>query len=94
MKISELSGFLFFFLFFLPFFGEVKGQSDKINSLEKQLDSLRIKFNIPAIAYGVIRNDTIIVQNVIGYRNIETRERAQRGDLFHIGANIMGYPVL
>ena len=78
-------------VFFLTSVHKTQGQDYKNRALEKQLDSLRIKLNIPAIAYGVIRNDSIIVQNVIGYRNIETKERAQIGDLFHIGSNTKSF---
>lgn len=63
----------------------------KSKLLETELDSLRVKYNIPAIAYGVIRNDSIIVQNAIGYRNIETKEKVQITDLFHIGSNTKSF---
>ncbi len=63
----------------------------RITELEKQLNSLRVKYDIPAIAYGVVRNDSIIVKNVIGYRNIEIKEKAQTDDLFHIGSNTKSF---
>jgi CubicO group peptidase (beta-lactamase class C family) len=53
----------------------------------KQIDSIRIAHGIPSIAYGVIRNDSIIVINTVGYRDIETKERSQSEDLYHIGSN-------
>jgi len=59
--------------------------------IEKQLDSLRVEYNIPAIAYGVVRNDSIILQNVIGLRNIETKNKAKVDDLFHIGSNTKSF---
>ena len=80
MNNKLFPGFLLI-MFFLVYISETRGQTDKFKALEKQLDSLRIRFNIPAIAYGVVRNDSIIVRNVIGYRNIETQEKAQIGDL-------------
>ena len=59
---------------------------DKNTQLARQIDSMRIALNIPAVAYGVIRNDSIIALNVLGYRNIETNEKAQLNDYFHIGS--------
>jgi len=90
MNNKLFPGFLLI-MFFLVYISETRGQTDKFKALEKQLDSLRIRFNIPAIAYGVVRNDSIIVRNVIGYRNIETGEKAQVGDLFHIGSNTKSF---
>jgi len=66
-------------------------RNKNINVLEIQIDSLRSIYNIPAISYGVIRNDSVIVQNTIGYRNIETKENAQISDLFHIGSNTKAF---
>ena len=66
-------------------------QKDKSKLLEMEIDSLRVKYNIPAIAYGVIRNDSVVVENAIGYRNIETNEKVQITDLFHIGSNTKSF---
>ena len=66
-------------------------KKDFTTSIDKQIDSLRVKHNIPAISYGVIRNDTIIVQNAIGFRNLETKDEAQTDDLFHIGSNTKSF---
>lgn len=66
-------------------------RNKNINVLEIQIDSLRSIYNIPAISYGVIRNDSVIVQNTIGYRNIETKANAQISDLFHIGSNTKAF---
>ncbi len=56
-----------------------------------QIDSIRIHYNIPAISYGVIRNDSVIISNAIGYRNIETKALAEAGDLFHLGSNTKAF---
>lgn len=57
----------------------------------RQIDSVRIANNIPSIAYGVIRHDSIIVINTVGYRDILTKERAQSGDYYHIGSNTKAF---
>ena len=58
-------------------------QNDKLLLLDNKIDSMRIAFNFPAVAYGVIRNDSIIALNVLGFRDIETQEKAQQTDYFH-----------
>jgi CubicO group peptidase (beta-lactamase class C family) len=68
-----------------------QGEKQSISSVDFQIDSLRIKYNIPAISYGVIRNDTIIVGNAIGYRDIESEDEVQINDLFHIGSNTKAF---
>lgn len=57
----------------------------------RQIDSLRIAHNIPSIAYGVIRNDSIIVINTVGYRDILTKEASQSGDYYSIGSNTKSF---
>ncbi|MFC2088305.1 serine hydrolase domain-containing protein [Calditrichota bacterium] len=61
------------------------------NSIEKQIDSIRTEYNIPAVSYGVVRNDSVMVQNAIGFRDINTKEKVQTGDLFHIGSNTKAF---
>lgn len=64
-----------------------QNESSEIKSqLDFKIDSMRVAFNFPAVAYGVIRNDSIIALNVLGYRDIETKEKAQITDYFHIGS--------
>lgn len=64
---------------------------DISQSVETHIDSLRLLYRIPAIACGVVRNDSVILQQVIGYRNIETKEEADLDDLFHIGSNTKSF---
>ena len=66
-------------------------QNNNFTLLDNKIDSMRIAFNIPAVAYGVIRDDSIIVLNVLGYRDIETKEKAQLTDYFHIGSNTKSF---
>jgi len=87
MKKIRFIGLCLFILLLFTSGTTVKKIYNPYNGLELQLDSIRLKYNIPAIAYGVIRNDSILVENAIGYRNIETKEKISAGDLFHIGSN-------
>ena len=54
--------------------------------LGEEIDSMRIAFNFPAVAYGVIRNDSILVANAVGYRDIESKVPVNLSDYFHIGS--------
>jgi CubicO group peptidase (beta-lactamase class C family) len=91
MKTKQLLNLFFVLPFVLISFNNIKGEKNRFKELEKQIDSLRVKYNVPAIAYGVVRNDSVIVKGVIGYRDIETNEKAQTDDLFHIGSNTKSF---
>jgi len=94
MKSQHLFNLIFLLLLMSISFNDIKGEKNKFKELEKQIDSLRLKYNIPAIAYGVIRYDSVLVKNVIGFRDIETNEKAQVADLFHIGSNTKSFTAL
>ena len=57
----------------------------------KQIDSIRIANNIPSIAYGVIRNDSVVVINAVGYRDILTKDPSQPDDCYNIGSNTKSF---
>lgn len=57
----------------------------------RQIDSMRIVYNFPSVAYGVIRNDSIVVLNTVGFRDIETKDKAQPTDHYHIGSNTKAF---
>lgn len=59
--------------------------------IAKQIDIIRIEHNIPSIAYGVIRNDSILVINTIGYRDIKSKERVNIDNYYHIGSNTKAF---
>lgn len=59
--------------------------------ISRQIDSIRIANNIPSIAYGIIKNDSIIVINTVGYRDILSKEKAESEDLYHIGSNTKAF---
>jgi D-alanyl-D-alanine carboxypeptidase len=58
------------------------------------IDKIRTEYNIPELAYAVIYNDTVTVENVIGYKRLAQKVDsiaitipAEPLDLFHIGSN-------
>lgn len=90
--MTNLKSILFnLFLLVILFSCTSSHENSELKSLEYQIDSIRLACNIPAVAYGVIKNDSIIVANVIGYRNIDTKEQAGKNDLFHIGSNTKSF---
>jgi len=80
-----------YFIICLIFSAVIIKAQDLDTIVAKQIDSVRISHNIPSIAYGVIRNDSIIVINTVGYRDNQTKERAQSGDYYHIGSNTKAF---
>lgn len=51
------------------------------------IDSIRIRFDIPAVAFGVVRDDSILLQGAIGVREINTNDSITIYDKFHIGSD-------
>lgn len=50
-------------------------------------DSIRIKYNIPELAYAVVSAETVLEFQVLGERRIKSGLKAQPGDRFHLGSN-------
>ena len=89
-KTNLTYGLLFLFGISFTCFGQ-NTRDDVEDNLAMKIDSMRIAFDFPAVAYGVIRNDSIITLNILGYRDIETKEEAQRNDYFNIGSNTKSF---
>jgi D-alanyl-D-alanine carboxypeptidase len=80
------------FFISLIMFSFYQDNSGKQNStLMAQIDSIRVHHSIPAVSFGVIRNDSVILSSTVGYRSIETKAIAETGDLFHIGSNTKSF---
>ena len=80
----------FFFISMIICAVNIKAQ-DLDTVVARQIDSVRIAHNIPSIAYGVIKNDSIIVINAVGYRDVLTKEKAQSDDYYNIGSNTKAF---
>lgn len=52
-----------------------------------EIDSIRILFEIPAVAFGVVSDDSIIIKGALGVREINTIDSVTIQDKFHIGSN-------
>ncbi len=51
------------------------------------IDSIRIRFDIPAVAFGIVCDDSILLQGAIGVREINTNDSITIYDKFHIGSD-------
>jgi len=87
IKLFMRTVFFICMIFSAPF---IKAQNIDTR-VATQIDSIRIANNIPSIAYGVIKNGSVIVINTVGYRDILTKERAQSGDYYNIGSNTKAF---
>lgn len=50
-------------------------------------DSIRIRYNIPELAFAVVSADTIFETGTLGVQRINSTLTARPGDRFHIGSN-------
>lgn len=62
-------------------------ESPEIKKILHEIDSIRIRFDIPAVAFGVVSDDSILLQGVTGVREINTKDSVTIYDKFHIGSN-------
>jgi CubicO group peptidase (beta-lactamase class C family) len=69
----------------------IKGTKDLNGEIASRIDSIRIAHNIPSITYGVIKNDTILVMNTVGYLDFQTKEKAKPGNYYNIGSNTKAF---
>jgi D-alanyl-D-alanine carboxypeptidase len=59
-------------------------------NISKKADSIRIKYEIPEMAYAVIRPDKVIDEQYLGYHKIGEstgKDTARRSDYFHLASN-------
>lgn len=59
-------------------------------SLVAFADSIRKVYNVPALAYAVVKSDDIPTIGVVGVRRVNTNYTAKITDRFHIGSNTKG----
>jgi CubicO group peptidase (beta-lactamase class C family) len=63
----------------------------KIDSLTKYIEDARIKWNIPAVAVGIIHNDSIILLKGYGEREIGTGKKVDENTLFAVASNTKSF---
>ncbi|TDO83694.1 CubicO group peptidase (beta-lactamase class C family) [Flavobacterium chryseum] len=49
-------------------------------------DSIRIKYNIPELAYAVVSSDSVLEINALGYQRINSKYKAKIDDKFRLGS--------
>lgn len=50
------------------------------------VDTIRIKYNIPEIAYAVVSSDSVLEINALGYKKINSNLKAELSDRFRLGS--------
>lgn len=63
----------------------------KIDALNQYIEDARIKWNIPAVAVGIIHNDTIVLLKGYGEREIGTGKTVDENTLFAVASNTKSF---
>ncbi len=71
-------------LFLLPFRGSTQTDRDAA-------DSIRIIRGVPGLAYAVFSEDSILEEQVVGYRAFKSKDTISLKDRFHIGTNTVAF---
>ncbi|MBF4515136.1 beta-lactamase family protein [Flavobacterium sp. ANB] len=72
---------LFFALVLSIFFNSSHAQNNSSFA-----DSIRIKYNIPELAYAVVSSDSVLEINALGYQRINSKYKAKIDDRFRLGS--------
>ncbi|HEY0246347.1 MAG TPA: serine hydrolase, partial [Mucilaginibacter sp.] len=59
-------------------------------SLAKKADSIRLKYEIPEMAFAIITPDIVVQQEYLGYHKLgdhTAKDTARSSDYFHLGSN-------
>lgn len=72
---------LFFALLFFVLFNSSHAQNNSSFA-----DSIRIKHNIPELAYAVVSSDSILEIQTLGYQRINSKYKANFNDKFRLGS--------
>jgi D-alanyl-D-alanine carboxypeptidase len=79
--------------------GSTEISNSKVKSaLQLEIEKIKLNYNIPELAYGAIFNDSIKMEEVIGFKRKSNNDTsasikivANTSDLFHIGANTKSF---
>lgn len=71
---------------------EVSAQNNsKIDVLNQYIEDARIKWDIPAVAVGIIHNDTIVLLEGYGEREVGTGKTVDENTLFAVASNTKSF---
>jgi D-alanyl-D-alanine carboxypeptidase len=57
------------------------------NNIVAQVEEIRRTYEIPAVAFGVVKDGEIVLQGALGVRRLGGEDLVTTQDLFHIGSN-------
>ena len=66
-------------------------QNPKVDELSKYIQNARIKWNVPAVSVGIIHNDSIVLLEGYGEREIGTKKTVDGNTLFAVASNTKAF---
>ena len=89
-----MRSFSFLFLFFLPLFIYSQNLKDSIQSLDEYFIKVMKDWNVPQMAYGVVKDSHIVHARGFGYRDRENKLPVDENTLFKIASTSKGFTSL
>lgn len=72
-------------------FLSIAQQSQSTATLEKYIEDARLKWEVPAVAVGIIYNDTIVLLKGFGEREVGTGKTVDENTLFAVASNTKAF---
>lgn len=88
---KSFPNFLVIITVFFSVLGANAQQSSKISALSQYIEDARIKWEIPALAVGIIHNDTIVLLKGYGEREVGTGKTVDENTLFAVASNTKSF---
>lgn len=78
-------------IFIIHSFSAGAQQDTRVDSLKKYLNDARVKWNVPALSVGIIHNDSIVLLEGFGEREIGTGKAVDGNTLFAVASNTKAF---
>ncbi|MDY0343375.1 MAG: serine hydrolase [Lentimicrobium sp.] len=75
----------------IHFFSASAQQNPEVDALKKYLKDARVKWNVPALSVGIIHNDTIVLLDGFGEREVGTGKTVNGNTLFAVASNTKAF---
>lgn len=76
---------------FAAYLPSVAQQNPQADALKQYIEDARLKWEVPAVAVGIIYNDTIVLLNGFGEREVGTGETVDENTMFAVASNTKGF---
>jgi D-alanyl-D-alanine carboxypeptidase len=81
-----MKGIMFFIISLLTIWNCKSQDLSKDQKIIHEIDSIRQRFHIPGLAFGVANCDSILIASGLGIRQINTEDSVTINDYFHIAS--------